>query len=82
MPTLYIENVPEELCEALLARARAEKRSISAEVLSLLAENVPTQKEIARRLALIERASVVRGRDRSVEGSSTVEEMLREDRNR
>ena len=82
MPTLYVENVPEELYEALRARARAERKSISAEVLSLLSENVVTPQEIARRLRLIERASVLRSEGRRVKGSSTAEEMQRENRNR
>lgn len=82
MPTLYVENVPDELYEALRARARAERKSISAEVLSLLSENVPTPQEIERRIKLIERASVLRNHGRRVKGSSTAEEMQREDRNR
>jgi plasmid stability protein len=82
MPTLYVENVPEELYEALRARARAERKSISAEVLSLLSENVPTPEEIARRLQLIKRASVLRSQGKRVKGAMTAEEMQREDRNR
>ncbi len=49
MPTLYVENVPEDLYEALRARARERRTSISAEVLSLLEKDVPTAKELARR---------------------------------
>jgi len=82
MPTLYVENFPEDLYEALRERARASRKSISAEVLSLISANVPTPDEIARRRALIERASVLRSQGRRVDGSTTAEEMQREDRNR
>jgi plasmid stability protein len=49
MPTLYVENVPEELYEALRARARANRKSIAAEVIELIAQNVPSAAELARR---------------------------------
>jgi plasmid stability protein len=49
MPTLFVENVPEELYEALRARAQKNRKSIAAEVLALLEENVPTPAELARR---------------------------------
>lgn len=42
MATLYIENVPDELYEALRARARQHRKSIAAEILSLLEGNIPT----------------------------------------
>ena len=32
MPTLYVENVPKELYEALRKRARNQRRSIAAEM--------------------------------------------------
>jgi plasmid stability protein len=43
MPTLYVENVPEELYEALRTRARASRKSISAEVIELLAATIGCQ---------------------------------------
>ncbi len=49
MPTLYVENVPDDVYEALRERARGNRNSISAEVLSLLKQNVPTENELARR---------------------------------
>jgi plasmid stability protein len=45
MATLYIEDIPEELYEALRRRARERRRSMAAEVLALLEENIPTAKE-------------------------------------
>ena len=83
MPTLYVENVPDDLYEALRNRARRAKKSISAEVLSLLEESIPTAAETARRRQLYELAR--RLRERKPSGRRTplsAEEMLREDRSR
>jgi len=52
MPTLYVENVPEDLYEALRERARSQRRSIAAEVLSLLEDTIPTKRELKRRQAV------------------------------
>ncbi|MBI2687314.1 MAG: hypothetical protein HYX27_13425 [Acidobacteria bacterium] len=49
MPTLYVEGVPEETYEALRAHARANRTSISSEVLKLLEGAFPTRAELARR---------------------------------
>ncbi len=83
MATLYVENVPEELYDALRQRARAHRKSISSEVLLLLEENVPTPEELARRKAVLKRALQIRSR-RSASSSPfpTAEEMQREDRGR
>ena len=49
MATLYVENVPDDLYEALRSRAKARRRSIAAEVLALLKENIPTEQELKAR---------------------------------
>lgn len=83
MATLYVENVPDELYEAVRARAQRNRTSIAAEVLALLAENVPTPSELARRKALLERARKLRSRPSPAAGPfPSAEEMLREDRAR
>jgi len=82
MPTLYVENVPEALYEALRARAKEQRKSISAEVLTLLSENIPTREEIARRLQILDRAAVLRNHISAVANQVSTEEMQREDRNR
>ncbi len=83
MPTLYVENVPGELYEAIRSRAQGHRTSISAEVLAILAESVPTPKELARRKALVERARRLRSKRSPGTGPfPSVEEMLREDRAR
>ena len=81
MPTLYVENVPEDVYEALRRRARENRRSITAEVLSLLRDNVPTAEEISRRQALLKRALQIRSqRPRSSRSFPAAEELQREDR--
>ena len=83
MPTLYVENVPHELYEALRKRARERRKSIAAEVLELLEESVPTASELARRREFVERARKLRAkRPQSSSPFPTTEEMQREDRRR
>ena len=83
MATLYVENVPEELYEALRERAQAHQKSIAAEVLTLLAENIPTPEELVRRKAPAARITKGRASKRVAAGPfSTVEQMLRQDRDR
>ena len=83
MPTLYVENVPEEIYEALRARGQSDGKSISAEVLSLLAENVVTADELARRKKLMNRArKLSSARSPGTGPFATAEQMQREDRSR
>jgi plasmid stability protein len=49
--TLYVENVPDDLYEALRKRARSQRRSVAAEVLSLLESQIPTEKGLRARKA-------------------------------
>ena len=83
MPTLYVENVPEDLYEALRARAQGNRKSIAAEVLDLLAANVATPTELARRKAFMKRAVRIRSRRLGSRGPfPSSEEIQREDRAR
>ena len=83
MATLYVENIPQELYEALRSRARARRRSIAAEVLALLEENVPTPKELKARQDLLRKLVRMRTkRPNSTRAFPSTEEMLREDRER
>jgi plasmid stability protein len=81
MPTLYVENVPEDLYEALRSKAQQNRRSITAEVLTLLAENVPTAAELARRRQLLDKALNLQSKV-VAEKFPTTEEMQRESRQR
>lgn len=83
MATLYVENIPEELYDALKQRARGRRKSISAEVLELLSEHVPTEAELARRRNLLRQAlKIQRSSSAAKLPFPSAEEMQREDRGR
>ena len=83
MPTLYVENVPKELYEALRSRARKNRSSIAAEVISLLKDTVPTAAELKRRKRLFEDVIALQASKPPGRGPfPTTEEMVREDRER
>ncbi|HLH15706.1 MAG TPA: hypothetical protein VKX45_00725 [Bryobacteraceae bacterium] len=83
MATLYVENVPDNLYEALRTRAQNNRRSIAAEILELLEQNIPTPEELARRREMFERLDKIRLRPSPSPGPfPTAEEMVREDRER
>lgn len=83
MPTLYVENVPREVYEALRKRAKSKRRSIAAEVLALLEANFPTEAELKARREFFLRAAAMRARKPTAEGPfPSTEEMIREDRER
>jgi hypothetical protein len=83
MATLYVENVPDDIYKALRKQARANRKSIAAEVISLLERSIPTDAELKRRRQFYDR--MARLRARPPEGSGpflSAEEMIREDRER
>jgi plasmid stability protein len=82
MATLYVENVPDELYDALKRRARENRKSIAAEVLVLLEENVPTEMELKRRKKLFEELKKLRGSASAAGSFASSEEMVRQDRER
>jgi plasmid stability protein len=83
MATLYVENVPEELYEALRERAKAARRSIAQEAIALLEQNVPTAKDLACRHRFFEKALRMQARKPPAPGPfPSAEEMVREDRSR
>jgi plasmid stability protein len=83
MATLYVENVPDDLYEALRDRARQHRKSITAEVLSLLSENVVTAAERKARQQFLRQAQRLRShRARSTALFPPSEELQREDRGR
>ena len=80
MPILHVRSVPEELYARLKDRADAQRRSLSAEVITLLewaiaeADRHPEQ----RLAAIRQRRSFIPARA----GAPSTTEILREDRNR
>jgi plasmid stability protein len=83
MPTLYVENVPKDLYEALRGRAKSRHRSIAAEVLALLEEIIPTKKELKARQDFLRQVERMRSRKPSSSGAFlSTEALQREDRAR
>lgn len=83
MATLYVENIPGELYEALRKRARRNRKSIAAEVLTLLEQNIPTELELRSRREFIPRLQRLRSQPSPSAGAvPSTEQMLREDRSR
>jgi plasmid stability protein len=83
MPTLYVENVPKDVYEALRARARKNRSSIAAEVIALLKDNVPTPEELRRRKRAFEELLRLQASTPPGPGPfPSTEEMIREDRER
>jgi len=81
MPTLYVENVPRDLYEALRKRAKSQHRSIAAEILSLLERNFPTEKELKRRREFVDKLRRLDASIPPLSGDSpTSDEMIRKDR--
>jgi hypothetical protein len=83
MATLYVENVPENIYKALRKQARANRKSIAAEVISLLEQHVPTEEELQRRRKAFEGLARLRAmKPLSAGPFPSAEEMIREDRER
>jgi plasmid stability protein len=83
MATLYVENVPDDLYEALRKRAKRNRKSIAAEVIELLEQSVPTETELKRRQDFYKRALQMSRKSSLTPGPfPSAEEMLREDRER
>ena len=83
MATLYVENVPDAVYKALRERARKNRKSIAAEVIALLEQNVPTEAELKRRRDFYNKLAEIRSRPSEGPGPfPSAEEMIREDRER
>jgi plasmid stability protein len=83
MATLYVENVPEDIYKALRKRAKQNRKSIAAEVISLLKQNIPTETELKRRREFYDRMAEFRSKAPLTPGPfPSAEEMIREDRDR
>lgn len=82
MPTLYVENVPRDLYEAIRKRAKSGRSSIAAEVIAVLAQNFPTEKELRRRRAWVQKLKQLDATIPPLSGTGpSSDEMIREDRN-
>lgn len=82
MPALHVRNVPEKLYTRIQKLAKAENRSVTAEVIQLLSQGLQAREARRGAAALIER---IRQRAQTVElprGWVDSVEMIREDRSR
>jgi plasmid stability protein len=83
MATLYVENVPDDLYEALRKQARQNRSSIAGEVIALLKQNVPTAEELKRRRQFLQKMRELSSEKPLAPGPfPSAEEMVREDRER
>jgi plasmid stability protein len=83
MATLYVENVPDDVYAALRKRAKANRKSMAAEVIALLQQHFPTDAELRRRRKIFEDLAELRARPPIGQGPfPSAEEMIREDRER
>jgi len=83
MATLYVENVPDELYEALREQARQRRKSIAAEVVGLLTDNVVTAAERKARQRFLRQARQRQSRRPLERGPFlSSEELQRQDRQR
>jgi plasmid stability protein len=83
MATLYVENVPDDLYDALRQRARGKRSSIAAEVIALIRENIPTADELKRRIRFLRQMQKLSSQKPRAPGPfPSAEEMIREDRER
>lgn len=83
MATLYVENVPDDLYEALRRQAAEHRKSIAAETLSLLADSIPTAQELKSRKNFFRQAKRLNSKKPASGGPfASTEEMQREGRTR
>jgi plasmid stability protein len=83
MPTLYVENIPKDLYDALRHTARQHRKSISAEVTAILEEHIVTPAELKARRLFLRQLQRLRGeRGVTARRFPSSEEMLRADRSR
>ena len=81
MATLYVENIPTDVYEALRQHAKRNRKSIASEVIALLKERIPTAEALAKRQELLDH--VLNIKQMTGAGSpSSIEDMLRVDRER
>ena len=83
MATLYVENVPDDLYEALRKQARKNRKSITAQVVELLEQSVPTERVLKARRAALRRLERLASQPSPSPGPfPSTEEMVREGRSR
>ena len=83
MATLYVENIPDDLYQALRERAKGNRKSIAAEVIEILERAIPTAAELDRRRQVFRKALKLSKQAPLTPGPfPSAEEEVREDRSR
>jgi plasmid stability protein len=82
MATLYVENIPDDLYQALRDQAKRNRTSIAAEVTNVLKENVVTARQRKARQLWVKRLEKLHSSLRGHGINSSAEQLLREDRDR
>lgn len=82
MATLYVENVPDDLYQALREQAKRNRTSIAAEVTTLLKENVVTEQQRKDRKLWVKRLEKLHESLRGRGITIPAEQLIREDRER
>ena len=83
MATLYVQNFPDDVYEAIRKRARENRSSIAREVVTALTQHFPTAEELKRRKRFVDAMARLRAEKPLSPGPfPTAEEMIREDRER
>lgn len=83
MATLYVENFPDDLHEAIKERARQNRTTISAVVTDVLSHVIPTPTERERRAEAVRIMLELRSQPSPGRGPfPSTGEMVREDRER
>ncbi len=83
MATLHIENVPDELLEAIEERAKYNRTTIGDEVLQRLHLSFPSKADLAKRQERMKRFLELQKSKPPGEGPfPSAEQMIREDRDR
>ncbi len=81
MATLLVENVPDDLYEAIEERAKKEGKSIAAAVIDVVGRNFPTKADLERRREFYKTALEMKP-PLTPGPHPSAEEMVREDRER
>jgi hypothetical protein len=83
MATLYVENIPDELYASLRSHARRRRKSIAGQILTMLEERFPSERELKRRRRIVRQLDKLREKPPLSAGPfPSTEQMLREDRER
>ena len=83
MATLYVRNIPEDLYRALRKRAQQHRKTIAAEIRTMLEENFPTASVLRKRKRVFKDLENLRCSVSPGQGPfPSSEQMQREDRER